>query len=290
MGLGSWYNLLGGGCVGRATRVEEPGTIYHVIQRGNNREYIFREYMEKENLYDRIKSYKQKIGFSLYGYCIMGNHYHLIIQTQQTPLQKIMHMINNSYSKYYNASRMRTGHVFGGRYKSIPVQDERYLLTLLRYVHQNPVRANICQYSWDYYWSSDHAFRNNDNSLVDIDFVLDIISQDRQKAIEKYISFMNIKESEDCEYIDILGDESFALSTKPRQEVVQRKRLDEILIQTGLTQEEFQLVKKGSRQRSLTMYKKAYAQEAVMHGYTQEEIAANIGLTKVAIQKLLYRL
>ncbi|MEW6064617.1 MAG: transposase [Bacillota bacterium] len=275
--------------MGRDLRVEHPGTVYHVIQRGNNREFIFDKYDDKAFLLDKIRFYKQRVGFTLFGYVIMGNHYHLIIQMHHSPLQKVMQMLNNCYSKYYNSVRKRTGHVFGGRYKAIPVQEDRYMLTLLRYVHQNPIRANICKHPWEYYWSSDNAYRRSINDLVDVDIMLNFLSPNRRKAVEKYVQFMSLEESDDFESLDLIGDESYALAVKPKREVLQRKRLDEILIETGLTLEEFNLVKSGSRKRSLTSCKETYAKEALKNGYTLKEIAGNISLTDVAIHKLLQK-
>ncbi|MEW6696520.1 MAG: transposase [Bacillota bacterium] len=275
--------------MGRELRMEQPGTVYHVIQRGNNREFIFDKYYDKAFLLDKIRFYKQRAGFTLFGYVIMGNHYHLIIQTQHSPLQKVMQMLNNCYSKYYNSARRRTGHVFGGRYKAIPVQEDRYMLTLLRYVHQNPIRANICKHPWEYYWSSDNAYRTNINDLVNVEPVLNILSQNRRKALDKYAEFMSHEELSDFESSDLIGDERYALAVKPIREVMQRKRLDEILIETGLTLEEFNLIKSGSRKRSLVLYKETYAKAALTYGYTLKEIASNISLTDVAIHKLLQK-
>lgn len=139
--------------MGRKSRFEYPGGIYHLIQRGNNREFIFEQKEDKEYLLELIKEYRETMGFKLYGYVIMGNHYHLIIRISETPLKDIMHRINNIFSRHYNRKNKRTGHVFENRYKGILVIDDRYLLSLLRYVHQNPVSANICKNIKDYHWS-----------------------------------------------------------------------------------------------------------------------------------------
>ena len=96
----------------------------------------------------------------------MNNHYHIIIQTMDKKLQEIMHQINNKCSKYFNVKYKRVGHVFQGRYKAVLVQDERYLLKLIRYVHQNPVRAGICELVEQHKWSSDKYYRNNMKSFM----------------------------------------------------------------------------------------------------------------------------
>ena len=136
--------------MGRKTRLEYEGGIYHVIGRGNNRESIFKHDALKAYLINLLYEYKVPMKYKIIGYTFMDNHYHFILQTNDKPLQKIMHCINNRYSKYYNWTYSRTGHVMERRYKSIPVQDESYLLVLLRYVHNNPVRAGMCSHMSEY--------------------------------------------------------------------------------------------------------------------------------------------
>ena len=176
--------------MGRKPRVEYSGALYHVIQRGNNREYIFDKNEDKIFLLKEIKERKTGTGFKLYGYVIISNHYHLVLQVQDEPLSKLMHQINSSYGRYYNREHNLTGHVYDGRYKAIPIQNERYLLAVLMYVHRNPVRAGICSQIDQYRWSSDMYDRNNQDNFVDIDLLLGMLSNDREKAISQYISFM----------------------------------------------------------------------------------------------------
>jgi REP element-mobilizing transposase RayT len=126
--------------MGRPWREEYKGGIYHVIARGNNKEYAFRESIDKGYMVKQLKECSMSMGCRIYGYVLMDNHYHMIIQTFDKKLQEIMHRINNKYSKYFNGKYKRVGHVFQCRYKAALVQDERYMLKLLRYVHQNPVR------------------------------------------------------------------------------------------------------------------------------------------------------
>ncbi|MEW6183308.1 MAG: transposase, partial [Bacillota bacterium] len=114
--------------MGRKPRIEYEDAVYHVIQRGNNREHIFEKDHDKQYIVKQIEQSKRGLGFRLFGYVVMGNHYHLLLQTQQKPLNNIMHRINGNYGRYYNLKYRRSGHVFQGRYKAILVQDERYVL------------------------------------------------------------------------------------------------------------------------------------------------------------------
>jgi REP element-mobilizing transposase RayT len=141
--------LLAGVVMGRRPRAEFKG-IFHVIKRGNNREYIFKAEEDKEYFLTYLDHVNEDGVFDLLGYVIMDNHYHLIIGTKAKSLDKIMQQANNAYSKNYNKRHKRTDHVFGGRYKAILVKDDAYLLSLLRYVHQNPVRAKMCKQVKDY--------------------------------------------------------------------------------------------------------------------------------------------
>ncbi|MDY6827304.1 MAG: transposase [Bacillota bacterium] len=149
-------------------RIEYSGAIYHVTQRGNNHESIFKDVIDKNYYLKLLRLYKEKCDFKLLGYSIMDNHYHLLLKTEATPLNKIMHRIGTKYSRYYNMKNERTGHVFSDRYTAGLIQDEKYLFSALRYIHWNAVRAGICATVSEYPWSSDHAYRSNDRKMVSI--------------------------------------------------------------------------------------------------------------------------
>lgn len=182
-------------------RVQPIGGIYHIIQRGNNRNSIFREEIDKGYFIKLLKKYKLGLGYKVYGFVLMDNHYHLILQTLGEKLQNVMHRINLSYSRFFNNKYERLGHTFQGRYKSILVQDEKYLLSLLRYIHQNPIKANLCNNLKDYRWSSDYYYRTNYRCWVDIDLILNMLSSDRKQAMILYREFID-KETTDDEDID----------------------------------------------------------------------------------------
>ncbi|TYO95056.1 transposase [Desulfallas thermosapovorans] len=273
--------------MGRRARVEYDGAIYHVIQRGNNREYIFDRDEDKMFLLQELMGRKACAGFNLYGYVIMSNHYHLVLQVGDEPLSKLMHLLNSSYGRYYNREHNRTGHVFDGRYKALPIQNERYLLAVLRYVHRNPVRAGMCSHVNKYRWSSDIYYRNNQGNLIDIDLPLGMFSNDRERAIKQYISFMEQEDDIDYDQLDAVGDTSFMIKINPPQKKSVKKSLDEILADTGVCPADFALIKSGSRKRYLVPYKAAYAKEAVKYKYTLKSIGDNINISATAIYKLL---
>ena len=275
--------------MGRPWREEYKGGIYHVISRGNNKEYIFKESIDKGYFIKQIKKTVEGMGYVVFGFVLMDNHYHLIIQTLDKKLQGIMHQINNKYSKYFNSKYKRVGHVFQGRYKAILVQDERYLIGLLRYVHQNPVEAHICKTVEEYKWSSDIFYRKSIKGFVSFDTVLDMLDENRKEANQKYKELMLKEVEEDYEKVKIIGDEAYQLMCSSKKKNIERKRLDEILIDTGISMEDYVLVKAGSRKRNLTAYKVEYARAALELKYTNKEIAENIKITESASKGLIVK-
>ena len=277
----------------RRHRVEYDGALYHVIQRSNNREKIFGSDSDKKRLIDLTAGCSKKLGFRLFGYAIMDNHYHLLLQTGSTPLNKVMHRINYLYSMYYNRSNDRHGHVFGGRYKAALIQNESYLFAVLRYIHQNPVRAGICRSAADYVWSSDRAYRDNDGSLVHIDFILNTFSQNRLATIKTYSQMMGEEVVGEFEKTSIHGDEEFIKShdtemiTENSNLGVKRRSLEEILSGIGASAEGIELIRSGSRIRSLRTHKRAFALKAAGEGYTQQQIGDFINISDAAVNKLI---
>lgn len=276
--------------MGRPWREEYKGGIYHVIARGNNKEYIFKESIDKGYFIKLIKETIKGMGYQVFGYALMDNHYHLIMQTHDKKLQEIMHQINNKYSKFFNIKYERVGHVFQGRYKALLVQDETYLVGLLRYVHQNPIKAGLCKVAREYRWSSDYLYRNNDDSFININIILDMLDMDRKLAMKRYAEVMLEEDEQDYEKGKLIGEEAYQLMCSSRRGTVEKKRLDEILFDTGISLEDFQAVKSGSRKRNLTEYKLRYAKEALTLSYTYKEIGKNINLSDSAIKDLTRRI
>ncbi len=303
----------------RKLRVEYGGAIYHVIQRGNNQEHVFDKDADKKAFLEDLRKHKPLMSYRIFGFVVMSNHYHLILQTQGKPLQKVMHLLNTRYGKYYNTSRGRSGHVFQGRYRAILVQDESYLLSLLKYVHYNPVRAGVCASAEGYAWSSDYFYRHNRQGLVDIDLVLDILDDNnRERALHAYRQHMDNAgnggmDEREFESISAIGDQNFQRHIKlqeknrgkgqdeqgPDEDPSQgaepqgfddnfkRRGLNELLREAVGEAEDYELIKSGSRMRSLAPHKRSYAQKAWESGYTLEEIGANIKMSAPAIFKLL---
>ena len=277
----------------RKPRLEFQGAIYHVFQRGNNREHIFRDPVEKGYFLKQIKEHMAIYNYELFAYVIMDNHYHMILRTNEAALSKIMHRINNTYSKFYNYRRERTGHVFEERYNSKVVDDDAYLIWLLRYIHRNPVRANMCDAVSKYRWSSDFFYRRGIKSFVNIDLMLKILSIRRYEARKRYLQLMEtLEDNQDPEYKDIkelIPGISFGNITvkDPGNIKSVPKTLDEIISSMVLSQEDYFLIKSGSRKRHLMNLKLRYINEALKHKYTLKEIGEFIGISQSAVTKLI---
>lgn len=279
--------------MGRRPRIEYYGAIYHIIHRGNNKSFIFEEAEEKMKLLEIIGNVKELFDFHLLAYVIMDNHYHFVIKTHNIPISQIMHRINTRYAKYYNWKKSRTGSPFETRYKSILVQNEAYFIRLIRYVHNNPVYANICDSMVKYKWSSDVFYRMNVDNLVNIEELLDMLSLDRLEAIKKYKKLMDEpredykKLKEELEEDEVIGSDEFRESLKKESKGKKTISLDDILKSICPAILDYHLIKEGSRKRYLTKYKYEYAVEAINQGYTKEEISDNINITVKAIRNVL---
>jgi len=127
----------------RSARKKSKSGIYHIILRGVNRQTIFEDEEDTEKFLETLAEYKKENGYKTYAYCLMGNHIHLLIKEEKEDLGIAMRRIGASFVYWYNWKYDRTGHLFQDRYKSEVVEDEKYLLTVLRYIHQNPIKADL---------------------------------------------------------------------------------------------------------------------------------------------------
>ncbi|MBF0479022.1 MAG: transposase [Candidatus Omnitrophica bacterium] len=139
----------------RYGRITKSGLIYHVINRGNNKQVIFAEDEDYLHYLNTIQRYKKKFGFKLFAFCLMTNHVHMLIQVSGGgSISKIMQSITVAHTKRYNFKYQRSGHVWQGRFMSPLVSSDEHMLTIMRYIEQNPVRASMVGSVEDYHWSS----------------------------------------------------------------------------------------------------------------------------------------
>jgi len=139
----------------RSARVLLENSCYHIINRGNQKQSIFLEKLDFENYLEILKHYKNKYYFKLYAYCLMPNHIHLIIDVRKTnDLAKIMQGLTQVYSVWFNNKYNKVGRLWQGRFKSMLIQKDKYLIDCLIYIELNPVRANIISSPGEYTWCS----------------------------------------------------------------------------------------------------------------------------------------
>src|ERR1700730_17063864 len=200
----------------RPLRVEVAGGLYHVIVRGNERRAVFRDDVDRRRYLARLAHYREKFSFQLLAYCLLDNHVHLAIETGKWPLSGIMAGLQSSYTQYFNRRHERCGHLFQGRYKAFLVEEDPYALALLRYIHENPVKARIVERPEQYEWSSDRFYRRGRGpEWLDLDRMLRMLGRRRSSAVREYRRLM--REELDEPYEDVAswsqvvkGDEAFA--------------------------------------------------------------------------------
>jgi REP element-mobilizing transposase RayT len=144
--------------MGRAWRIEYEGAYYHILSRGNERKDIFFDDDDRRMFLDTIGEMSERFEINIFAYVLMNNHYHLLIRTQHANLSKAMQWFGVTYTRRFNDRHSRRGHLFEGRFKSIVVQNDAYVMQLSCYIHRNPLRAGIVTRLADYRWSSYLAY------------------------------------------------------------------------------------------------------------------------------------
>lgn len=163
--------------------------------RGINQQQIFESSEDYEKFIQMIEICKTISKFKIFAYCLMGNHIHLLIKQESEPLEQIFKRMGGRFVYWYNTKYQRSGHLFQDRFKSEPVEDDRYFLTVLRYIHQNPVKAGICKRIEEYPYSSFAEYISNPR-LIDREYV------DKRISPDSFIEFHNEKNSDKCLDID----------------------------------------------------------------------------------------
>ncbi|MEG2017921.1 MAG: transposase [Clostridium sp.] len=167
-----------------------PGAIYHVTSRGNRKEEIFKDtadyYIYLTNLQENIKRYEE-LNYQLLAYCLMTNHVHLIIKTDKEPLERLMKRVNSMYTRYFNSKYDYVGHLFQGRYHGEIIKGDAQLIETSRYVHLNPVRANMVEKPEEYKWSSYKMYiAKEKDELLELDVILHYFNY-KNEAYKRFV-------------------------------------------------------------------------------------------------------
>ena len=176
----------------RPLRIEFSGALYHVTARGNERRAIYRGDKDNTRFLDILSYCCARFQWVCHAYCLMDNHYHLLLETQLPNLSKGMRHLNGEYARWFNAAHQRVGHLFQGRFKSILVEKETYLLELARYIVLNPIRAALVPNPEEWPWSSyrSTAGMTSPHTCLTTDWLLAHFSRHRLEACLRYRAFV----------------------------------------------------------------------------------------------------
>ena len=176
----------------RQLRIEFPGAVYHLTARGNAQQAIFIDDDDRHDLLELVAHACNRYNWLCHAYCLMTNHYHLLVETNQPTLSKGMKYINGLYTQHFNRRHQRVGHVFQGRFKGILVERDAYLLELARYIVLNPVRAQMVRSAKDWRWSSYRATAGmkEAHSCLETGWVLSRFGKQKNRAKKGYRKFV----------------------------------------------------------------------------------------------------
>ena len=278
----------------RPLRIEFPGAVYHVTSRGNAQAAIFVDDVDRNTFLAILRQTLRRFNVLCHAYCLMTNHFHLLLETPDANLSKPMRQLNSVYTQAFNRRHGRVGHVLQGRFKAILVDREAYLLELCRYVVLNPVRAGMVKDVGKYPWSSYRATAGLDKvpEFLCVDWILENFGLDRKSACMEYRRFIEVgMDLEDSPWDDLkgqcfLGDDAFferlfpmlkeksALKEVPRiQRFADRPSLESILAST-----------KGREERD-----RAILKACLEFGYSQAQVALATGLHYSTVSRIIKR-
>jgi REP element-mobilizing transposase RayT len=225
----------------RKPRIHYPGAIYHVILRGNARQDVFFDEKDRYRFYLFMQEGVERFGHRVLAFCLMTNHIHLALQVGEVSLSRIMQNLTFRYTRWVNWRLKRSGHLFQGRYKSVLVDADSYLLELAAYIHVNPVRASMVATPEAYPWSSHKAYLGNELiPWLNTDFVLSQFSPALSKARSQFVEFVSerTKDGHQDEFygkdsIDsrVMGDDQFVENVLEKMEAipVRKPGIEEVL-------------------------------------------------------------
>lgn len=185
----------------RTPRIRSGSGCYHVMLRGINRQTIFESDDDRHKFISTLKEYIDAEKLILYGYCLMNNHVHLLVKEQEDDISTAIKRISGSYVFWYNKKYERCGHLFQERFKSEPIETDAYLMTALRYIHQNPIKAKLCKDMMDYKWMSYKEYIKKP-IIIESEFCLNLFSNNRKTAIELFREYTNEQNEDICLEID----------------------------------------------------------------------------------------
>ncbi len=275
----------------RPLRIEYPGAVYHVTSRGNEKKPVFRDDQDRESFLNTLHQVNKRYHWICHAYCLMGNHYHLLIETPDGNLAIGMRQLNGVYTQRFNYRHGRTGHLFQGRYKAILIQKDTHLLEVCRYVVLNPVRAKMTERPEEYPWSSHVAVagRTKPHPCLTTDWVLGQFGRKRASAIREYRKFISQGIGREAVWNDIrgqalLGEEGFVHKLKDylrkHKDIPEIPRSQRYAHRPPL-KDLFSSARMDQKKR-----RNAVIKAIEQYGYRQAEIADHVGLHYSTVSRI----
>jgi len=263
----------------RPLRIEYSGAVYHVTSRGNAQMDIFNDDGDRETFYDVLRSARNRFNIVVHAFCLMDNHFHLLVETPDANLSKFMRQLNGVYTQRYNHHYKRSGHLFQGRYKAILVQRALYLTELSRYIVLNPVRAGMVRAAKDWRWSSYRATAGLSAgvSWLTTDWLLSSFAKKRSQAVLLYRKFVSEGKGQQKPWINLsnqvyLGDDAFV---KTIQEKIPD---DDDLSEVTSAQKRKHVLTLDEYEREYSDRNVAISQAYASGGYSMKLIGEHFGL------------
>ena len=211
----------------RPLRIQYEGAFYHITARGNEKKDIFTNDVDRNRFIKILESVAEKYRWIVHAYCLMSNHYHLVVETPLKNLSAGMRQLNGVYTQSFNKKQGRIGHLFQGRFKAYLIEKENYLLEVCRYIVLNPVRAGIVHDPLDWEYSSYRKTFGDRNRYKYLypDLILSFFSNSLADAQKKYIKFVKEGIGKESPFIEahggfILGGERFVKSVMEKDKII----------------------------------------------------------------------
>ena len=255
----------------RNARKDNYSEFFHVMVQGINKEYIFKEEIEIKVYLKYLKENLKNVNLQIIAYCIMNNHAHFLIYTQDViEISKLMSKLNTKYAIFYNKKHDRCGYVFRNRYRSEEILTYAHLISCINYIHNNPVKAKICISQSNYKFSSYNEYKKNKNIIIDINSVKEIFDNcgvtindilDKKYELHRFMEYNQCYDREDAK------QEIF-------KEFCKSNKISNV--------EELINNKEDLKKLSTIMY--------IEHNFTQKEIAELLGINRLKIHRILHEL
>ncbi|MGQ0579710.1 MAG: transposase [Betaproteobacteria bacterium] len=279
----------------RPLRIEFPGALYHLTSRGDKQEDVFLDDADREEFLSVLGSVVERFGWRVYAYCLMDNHYHLMVETPQANLSRGMRQLNGVYTQRVNRRHGRVGHVFQGRFKAILVDEQNYLLELSRYVVLNPVRTKAVKDPGRYRWSSYRATVGEVSppSFLDTASLLDQFAAITPAAQRRYRDFVLEGLRAPSPWTEVkgqvlLGKEGFLRKVNPKLKSIKlAKEIPRAQRQVG--RPSLAKALKNLRPGDKPTRRRLIATLHLRHGYTQAEIGQATGLHYSTVSRIVAR-